>query len=112
VLAKRRSTSHVNHCHTAGFGKPGGIRYGEETPEPKASDFEVGHGPGDLYAESGDPAELTVEVSMPVCDKGHNFGRVAAFGFKPILSAMAMASAWPKPLWIQSSLPLPPYRSG
>jgi hypothetical protein len=76
-------------CHTTGYGEPGGFRSAEETPDLKNPGCEVCHGPGSLHAESGDPADLTVKVSMEVCNKCHRSDRVAAFGFKPILFAGA-----------------------
>lgn len=76
-------------CHTTGYGEPGGFTSAEETPGLKNPGCEVCHGPGSLHAESGDPADLSVKVSLQVCGKCHNPDRVAAFGFKPILYAGA-----------------------
>ncbi len=76
-------------CHTTGYAEPGGFRSAEETPDLKNPGCEVCHGPGSLHAESGDPADLTVKVSIEVCNKCHRSDRVAAFGFKPILFAGA-----------------------
>lgn len=72
-------------CHTTGYGRPGGFRSIEETPGLKNPGCEVCHGPGSIHAESGDPADITVKVSLKVCSGCHNPERVAAFGFKPIL---------------------------
>ena len=76
-------------CHTTGYGEPGGFTSAEETPGLKNPGCEVCHGPGSLHAESGNPADLAVKVSIQVCGKCHNSERVAAFGFKPILYAGA-----------------------
>jgi len=76
-------------CHTTGYAEPGGFRSLEETPALKNPGCEVCHGPGSLHAESGDPADLTLKVSIEVCSKCHSSDRVAAFGFKPILYAGA-----------------------
>jgi hypothetical protein len=76
-------------CHTTGYGEPGGFRSAEETPGLKNPGCESCHGPGSLHAESGDPADLAVKVSIEVCNQCHRSDRVAAFGFKPILFAGA-----------------------
>ncbi len=76
-------------CHTTGFEEPGGFRSAEETPGMKNPGCEVCHGPGSLHAESGDPVDLTVKVSLQTCAKCHNNDRVATFRFKPMLFAGA-----------------------
>jgi Cytochrome c554 and c-prime len=76
-------------CHTTGYGEPGGFTSTEATPGLKNSGCEVCHGPGSLHAESGDPVDLAIKVSLQVCSKCHSSDRVAAFGFKPILYAGA-----------------------
>jgi hypothetical protein len=76
-------------CHTTGYGEPGGFKSAEETDALKNPGCEVCHGPGSIHAESGDPADLALEVSLEVCGKCHNSDRVAAFGFKPMLHAGA-----------------------
>jgi hypothetical protein len=76
-------------CHTTGYGEPGGFRSADETPSLKNPSCEVCHGPGSLHADSGDPDDLTVKVSIEVCIKCHRSDRVAAFGFKPLLFAGA-----------------------
>ncbi|PIP47149.1 MAG: cytochrome C [Deltaproteobacteria bacterium CG23_combo_of_CG06-09_8_20_14_all_51_20] len=72
-------------CHTTGYGEPGGFRSAEKTPHLKNPGCEVCHGAGSIHAESGDPSDLKVKVSLKVCNRCHNSERVAAFGFKPIL---------------------------
>jgi hypothetical protein len=74
-------------CHTTAYGEPGGFTSVEDTPGLKNPGCEVCHGPGSLHAESGDPVDLAIKVSLQVCSKCHNSDRVAAFGFKPILYA-------------------------
>jgi len=76
-------------CHTTGFGEPGGFTSAEKTPDLKNAGCEVCHGPGSLHADSGDPADLTVKVTLQVCSTCHDSERIAAFGFKPILFAGA-----------------------
>lgn len=76
-------------CHTTGYGQSGGFTSAEETPALMNAGCEVCHGPGSLHAESGDPGDLKVKVSLQVCNHCHNSDRVAAFGFKPILFAGA-----------------------
>lgn len=76
-------------CHTTGYGEPGGFTSAEQTPALKNPGCEVCHGPGSLHAESGDPTDLAVKVSLQLCGKCHRSDRVAAFGFKPILYAGA-----------------------
>jgi hypothetical protein len=76
-------------CHTTGYGEPGGFTSAEATPALKNPGCEVCHGPASLHAESGDPADLVLKVSLEVCNKCHKSERIAAFGFKPILHAGA-----------------------
>lgn len=74
-------------CHTTGYGEPGGFESAEATPALKNPGCEVCHGPGSLHAKSGDPDDLTLQVSLQVCNRCHDSERIAAFGFKPILYA-------------------------
>jgi hypothetical protein len=76
-------------CHTTGYGEPGGFKSAEESPGLMNLGCEVCHGPGSLHAESRDPADLVLKVSLQVCNRCHISERVAAFGFKPILYAGA-----------------------
>ena len=72
-------------CHTTGYGKPGGFVSVEETPELKDAGCEVCHGPGGRHADSGDPDDLTVEVTIEVCKTCHTQERISAFRYKPMV---------------------------
>ncbi len=72
-------------CHTTGYGKPGGFRSIEETPELSNLGCESCHGPGSLHQESEDPEEIIKKVSIEHCVDCHNQERVAAFDFKPLV---------------------------
>lgn len=72
-------------CHTTGYGKPGGFRSEQETPQLKNNGCEVCHGPGSLHAESEDPEDLNATIDVEDCMTCHNSERVAAFDFKPLL---------------------------
>ncbi len=78
------------HCHTTGYGKPGGFVGFTETPEMADAGCEVCHGPGSSHAEAdGDPELIKGELSMDDCTGCHNEERVQSFNFKPMLFAGA-----------------------
>jgi hypothetical protein len=73
-------------CHTTGYGKPGGFRSFEETPELADAGCEVCHGPGSAHAESGgDPSLIRRRLDIKDCETCHRPDRVKAFNYKPLL---------------------------
>lgn len=72
-------------CHTTGYGKPGGFVSPEKTPELKDAGCEVCHGPGGRHAQTGDPDDLTLEVTINICNTCHTQERVKAFRYKPMV---------------------------
>jgi Cytochrome c554 and c-prime len=72
-------------CHTTGYGQPGGFRSEEETPHLKEAGCEVCHGPGNVHAESGDPADIKGDLTAKDCEACHNSERVEAFDYKPLI---------------------------
>ena len=73
-------------CHTTGYGKPGGFKSFEETPELADAGCEVCHGPGSLHVEYfGDPAEIKGSLDISDCESCHNPERVSSFNYKPLL---------------------------
>jgi hypothetical protein len=87
-MAGKLTTAERNECyqcHTTGYGKPGGFRSLQETPELKNTGCEVCHGPGSLHVETEDPSDLIQEISIEKCKSCHNDQRVAAFRFKPLI---------------------------
>ena len=76
------------HCHTTGYGKPGGFVSVEKTPDLKNAGCEVCHGPGKDHVESGGDPELIIgqgQLSIEDCKTCHNEDRVANFDYKPLL---------------------------
>lgn len=71
-------------CHTTGYGKPGGFRSEEETPNLREAGCEVCHGPGSLHAMSGDPQDIRGALTVKECERCHNADRVTAFRYKPL----------------------------
>ncbi len=72
-------------CHTTGYGKEGGFRSEEGTPQLKDAGCEVCHGPGSVHAETGDPKDIKGKLTAKDCDSCHNAERVDAFKFKPLV---------------------------
>ncbi len=74
------------HCHTTGYGKPGGFVNFEETPDMADAGCEVCHGPGSAHVESGgDPDLIRGKLDIKECETCHNPERVENFDFKPML---------------------------
>ena len=78
------------HCHTTGYGKPGGFESIEKTPELANAGCEVCHGPGSQHVESGgDPKLILRQPTIESCKTCHNEERVKSFGVKPLTHAGA-----------------------
>ncbi|MFW5837247.1 MAG: multiheme c-type cytochrome [Desulfovibrionaceae bacterium] len=73
------------HCHTTGYGQPGGFVSFEKTPELADAGCEVCHGPGSIHVEYGDPEFIKGDLDMQDCVTCHNEERVRNFDFKPLL---------------------------
>jgi len=74
------------HCHTTGYGQPGGFVSFEETPDLANAGCEVCHGPGSAHADAGgDPELIKGKLALEDCETCHNADRVGAFNFKPLL---------------------------
>lgn len=73
------------HCHSTGYGKPGGFVSVETTPDLKDAGCEVCHGPGSKHAESGEPEDIKGTLTMADCETCHNADRVNSFRFRPLI---------------------------
>ena len=72
-------------CHTTGYGKPGGFRSEQETPNLKDAGCEVCHGPGSLHCETEDSEDIKGSLTTKDCEFCHNPERVETFNFKPLV---------------------------
>lgn len=72
-------------CHATGYGKPGGFKSFEETPDLADAGCEVCHGPGSLHVEDGDPELIKRKMDVSECEVCHNADRVENFNFKPLI---------------------------
>lgn len=72
-------------CHTTGYGKEGGFRSEQETPELKDAGCEVCHGPGGTHVETGDPKDIKGKLTAKDCESCHNSERINAFKYKPMV---------------------------
>ncbi|MDY7000252.1 MAG: cytochrome c family protein [Thermodesulfobacteriota bacterium] len=73
-------------CHTTGYGRAGGFKSFEETPELANAGCEVCHGPGSEHvAGEGDTEFIKTTLSIKDCESCHSEERVDAFNFKPML---------------------------
>ncbi len=74
------------HCHTTGFGQPGGFVSFDETPDRGNAGCEVCHGPGSEHVDAfGDPEYIKGDLDITDCESCHNPERVAAFDYKPLI---------------------------
>lgn len=74
------------HCHTTGYGLPGGFEDFEKTPEMADLGCETCHGPGSEHVDmGGDPSLIKKDLDIKDCESCHNEERVGAFNFKPLL---------------------------
>lgn len=89
VMAPKLTASELESCfgcHTTGYGKPGGFKSFEETPELAHAGCEVCHGPGSAHVDSnGSPTLIKRKFTMKDCDSCHSQDRIKAFNFKPLL---------------------------
>lgn len=90
AIAKRKTLTEQEkkncfECHTTGYGKPGGFKSLEETPELKDTGCEVCHGPGSLHAQTGDPRLIIEKITLKDCETCHDETRVSSFKFKPLI---------------------------
>lgn len=89
VMAKKLTSEELKECytcHTTGYGRPGGFKSYEETPDLGHAGCEVCHGPGSAHADSGGEKKLiNRRMSMKECETCHNESRVKSFNFKPLL---------------------------
>jgi len=77
------------HCHTTGYGKPGGFISEKQTPDLKNLGCETCHGPGSAHVDSEDASDILGKVDKDSCKACHNTDRVRAFRYKPMLYAGA-----------------------
>ena len=73
------------HCHTTGFGRPGGFVSEEATPELKNAGCEVCHGPGSRHVASAEAADIQGVLNRQDCEACHNKERVEAFHYTPLI---------------------------
>jgi len=72
-------------CHTTGYGKEGGFRSEQETPQLKDAGCEVCHGPGSVHSETGDPKDIKGKLTAKDCESCHSAERVDSFKYKPLV---------------------------
>ena len=73
------------HCHSTGYGHPGGFISVEATPHLKNAGCEVCHGPGSKHADSMDPEDIKGSLTVDDCTTCHNAERVNSFRFRPLI---------------------------
>jgi hypothetical protein len=73
------------HCHTTGYGKPGGFVSPEKTPHLKNAGCEVCHGPGEFHIKTQNPREIKRHLTKEDCEACHTEERVKAFRYKPMI---------------------------
>ncbi len=73
------------HCHTTGYGKPGGFVSPEKTPHLKNAGCEVCHGPGEFHVKTQKPQDVKRHLTKEDCESCHTEERVKAFRYKPMI---------------------------
>ncbi|MEW6219470.1 MAG: cytochrome c family protein [Thermodesulfobacteriota bacterium] len=73
------------HCHTTGYGRPGGFVSPQQTPQLANAGCEVCHGPGERHAASREPGDIKGRLTLEDCEVCHVSARVEAFRFKPLI---------------------------
>jgi hypothetical protein len=73
------------HCHTTGYGKPGGFVSPEKTPHLKNAGCEVCHGPGGFHVKTQNPKDTKRHLTKEDCEACHTEERVRAFRYKPMI---------------------------
>jgi len=73
------------HCHTTGYGKPGGFISPEKTPHLKNAGCEVCHGPGELHVKTKSSRDIKRHLTLKDCEACHTSERVRAFRYKPLI---------------------------
>lgn len=73
------------HCHTTGYGKPGGFISPEKTPHLKNAGCEVCHGPGEFHIKTKNPLYIKGHITKEDCEVCHTEERVKAFRYKPLI---------------------------
>jgi hypothetical protein len=73
------------HCHTTGYGKPGGFVSPEKTPHLKNAGCEVCHGPGEFHMKTQNPRYIKRHLTKEDCEACHTEERVRAFRYKPMI---------------------------
>ena len=73
------------HCHTTGYGKPGGFVSPEKTPHLKNAGCEVCHGPGGFHVKTQNPRDIKRHLTKEDCEACHTEERVRAFRYKPMI---------------------------
>jgi len=77
------------HCHTTGYGRPGGFVSLEQTPSMKNTGCEVCHGPGKTHVKTRSPRDIKRHVKKEDCEVCHTPERIKAFGYKPLIHGYA-----------------------
>lgn len=72
-------------CHTTGYGRPGGFRNFEETPDMGHVGCESCHGPGSVHVVTGHPDDIRGNLTLDVCRPCHEDERVRVINYKPLL---------------------------
>lgn len=72
-------------CHTTGYGKAGGFRSEQDTPQLRDVGCETCHGPGSIHVETQDPKDIKGKLVAKDCEVCHNSERVSAFKYKPLI---------------------------